>query len=560
MPNSPAKRLDYEALCTYDNLHRAYEGARKHKTLKPYVIEFEKELKKNLLQLQQELITQTYKPRPLETFILRDPKTRKISKSDFRDRVIHHAICNIIEPIFDKTFIHDSYANRLGKGTLKAIERFDEFKKKVSKNNNQTCYFLKADIRHYFDSVNHQILLGLIQRRIYDEKIIWLIKQILQNHKSDGEGKGMPLGNLTSQFFANVYLDELDQYVKHQLKAKYYLRYVDDFIILDTSIDELIEYKLAIDSFLKKRLDLTLHPDKSKIFRLEKGANFLGFRIFYNHKLVRKKNMQKFDRKFQVLKKDYAQKRVDREKVIEKFEGWLTYISHADTYKYRRHLTRQLNKSFPLPTSTEITNIKKHENHIKRTENSEFEYSPQKTLQLYSNGFTVKKIAEYRDIKESTVRNHFEKLIEHNKISVWKILSKEKIICIRQKIYSENDTLKEIKQRLNNNNVDNITYDEINCVLADIKSKNKKKNILFHSTWYQRDYCFRKCYGKPAQREACKTKLDELTKKNPTLTINRSEFLELFNNHINICTLPEKDKKKYVTWKEFKEKRYVLTK
>ena len=246
MPNSPAKRPDYEALCTYDNLHRAYEGARKHKTLKPYVIEFEKELKKNLLQLQQELITQTYKPRPLETFILRDPKTRKISKSDFRDRVIHHAICNIIEPIFDKTFIHDSYANRISKGTLKAIERFDTFKKKVSKNNNQTCYFLKADIRHYFDSVNHQILLGLIQRRIYDEKIIWLIKQILQNHKSDGEGRGMPLGNLTSQFFANVYLDELDQYVKHQLKAKYYLRYVDDFIILDTSIDELIEYKLAI--------------------------------------------------------------------------------------------------------------------------------------------------------------------------------------------------------------------------------------------------------------------------------------------------------------------------
>lgn len=227
---------NYEKLCAYNNLYQAYIGARKHKTLKPYVIEFEKNLVKNLQQLQQELITQTYKPKPLETFILRDPKTRKISKSDFRDRVTHHAICNIIESRFDKTFIYDSYANRIGKGTLKAIDRFDEFKKRVSKNNSQKCYFLKADIKHYFDTVNHKILIELIKRKIHDEKIIWLIKQILQNHHSRINGKGMPLGNLTSQFFANIYLDELDQYVKHQLKAKYYIRYVDDFIILEQSM------------------------------------------------------------------------------------------------------------------------------------------------------------------------------------------------------------------------------------------------------------------------------------------------------------------------------------
>ena len=144
MINSITK-VTYEELYSYDNLYLAYERARKHKTLKPYIIEFEKELKENLLQLQQELITQTYKPRPLETFILRDPKTRKISKSNFRDRVIHHAICNIIESTFDKTFIHDSYANRIGKGTLKAIERFDKFKKKVSKNQS-----IKTKLRSIF--------------------------------------------------------------------------------------------------------------------------------------------------------------------------------------------------------------------------------------------------------------------------------------------------------------------------------------------------------------------------------------------------------------------------
>jgi len=551
MPDLTNKSPDYKALCAYDNLYLAYERARKHKTLKPYIIEFEKELEQNLRQLQQELITKTYNPRPLETFILRDPKTRKISKSNFRDRVIHHAICNIIEPIFDKTFIHDSYANRIGKGTLKSIERFDAFKRKVSKNNHKKCYFLKADIKHYFDNVNHQILIALIKRKIHDEDIIWLIKQILQNYKLDIEGKGMPLGNLTSQFFANIYLNELDQYVKHQLKAKYYIRYVDDFIILENSINTLIEYRLAIESFLKKRLDLSLHPDKSKILQLDKGANFLGFRIFYNHKLIRKKNIKKFDRKFYLLKKDYEHNIVTREKAIEKFEGWLTYINHADTYKYRRHLARQLNQNFPIPPSAEITNIKKHENYIKRTENSEFEYSPQKTLYLYMKGFNIKKIAEHRIIKESTVWKHLEKLIEHNKTSVWKILSKDKIIAIQQKIYSENDTLKEIKQRLNNNQ---ITYDEISCVLADIKSKNKKKNILFHSAWYQRTYCFRKCYGKPTQRETCKSKLDEFTKKNPTLTLSKKEFLALFNNHIKICILQEKERNKYIAWKEFKEK------
>jgi retron-type reverse transcriptase len=550
MTKFTSKNATYEELCTYDNLYSAYEKARKHKTLKPYVIEFEKELRKNLLQLQQELITQTYKPRPLENFIIREPKTRKISKSDFRDRLIHHAICNIIEPIFDKTFIHDSYANRIGKGTLKAIERFDEFKRKASKNLSKKCYFLKADIKHYFDNVDHQILLGLIRRKIYDDKIIWLIEQILQNHKAETEGKGMPLGNLTSQFFANIYLDELDQYVKHQLKAKYYIRYVDDFIILGTSIDTLIEDKLAIDSFLKKRLDLKLHPDKSKIFKLEKGANFLGFRIFYHHKLVRKKNIKKFDRKFQILKMDYEQNIIGREKVIEKFEGWLTYISHANTYKYRRHLTRQLNQNFPILPLTEIANIKKHENHIKRTENSEFEYSPQKTLQLYTKGFGIKKLAEQRNIKESTVWKHLEKLIEYNKLSVWAILPKEKIVMIQQKIYSENDTLKEIKQRLNN---DRITFDEIGCVLADIKSKNKKKNILFHSTWYQRSYCSRKCFGNRKQREVCKSRFDEFTKKNPLLTISRKEFLELFNNHMNICILPEKEKRIYMSWQEFQK-------
>jgi len=190
----------YTQLCSYDNLLLAFKKARKGKTTKDYVVEFEQNLKGNLLQLRIELLLHSYKPKPLQTFILRDPKTRKISKSAFRDRVIHHALCNIIAPNFEKEFIHDSFANRLGKRTLKAIQRYEYFQRKVSRNYTIISFVLKADIRKYFDNVSHDLLLNIIKKKITDQKILWLIKTILSNHKTDKEGKGMPLGNLTSQF------------------------------------------------------------------------------------------------------------------------------------------------------------------------------------------------------------------------------------------------------------------------------------------------------------------------------------------------------------------------
>ena len=256
----------YLRIYNINNLILAYKKARKGKTKKPYVIEFEKDLIKNLLKLQEELINQTYSPIPLKTFILRDPKTRKISKSAFRDRIIHHAIVNIIEPIFDKRFIYDSCANRKHKGTLFAIKRFDKFKRKVSGNriskqnkfeDNNFVYgsCLKADIKHYFNEVSHEILIDIIQKKIKDNKVIWLIKQILNNHHI--KEKGMPLGNLTSQFFANVYLNELDYFVKHKLRIKYYIRYVDDFVILSSSKSQLEEWKIKIEEFLCLKLKTT---------------------------------------------------------------------------------------------------------------------------------------------------------------------------------------------------------------------------------------------------------------------------------------------------------------
>ena len=191
----------YEQICSMNNLANAWKEARKGKTKKLYVIEFEKDLRKNLLQLREELLNQTYKPKPLVTFILRDPKTRKISKSSFRDRIVHHAIVRVIEPIFEKRFIYDSCANRKGKGNLFALQRFYEFMKKVSENgdclNNKFHdtnfvfgYCLKADIKHYFQEVDQEILLNIVRRKITDERTIWLIKQILQNVSVNRGGGG----------------------------------------------------------------------------------------------------------------------------------------------------------------------------------------------------------------------------------------------------------------------------------------------------------------------------------------------------------------------------------
>jgi len=259
---------------------------------------------------------------------LTDPKTRKISKSAFRDRIVHHALVKVIEPIFDKSFIYDSCANRKVKGNLFAIKRFELFKRKVTNNLKSEAFCLKADIKHYFQEVNHEALINLIRRKINDKKIIWLIKQILYNCFNK---KGMPLGNLTSQFFANIYLHELDYFVKHKLKAKYYIRYVDDFVILHSSKEQLKIWKQEINEFLKKELRLELHPEKSCISSLSKGIDFIGFRNFYYFKLLRKRNIKSMLMKVE----KYKEGEISKEKLLESFQGWQAYAKWADAYKLR---------------------------------------------------------------------------------------------------------------------------------------------------------------------------------------------------------------------------------
>ncbi len=346
----------YTKLCSLENLELAFKKARKNKSFMPYVIKFEKNLEEELKRLHEELISLTYKPLKLKRFIVRDPKTRTIHSSVFRDRVVYHAIVNILEPIFDKTFIYDSYASRKNKGTHKAVQRFDKFKRKVSRNgklvknyfnkNNIIGYVLKSDIKHYFNPVDHEMLLKIIARKIKDESIVWLIKQILDNFNTSIKGKGMPLGNLTSQFFANVYLNELDQFIKHKLKAEYYIRYVDDFVILHENKEVLEAYKNKIIKYLMN-LRLELHPNKSNILSLKNGIIFLGYRIFYHYKLLKKSNLRKFTRSFNEKVAACIEDPFTTNALFSSLRGWFGYAIWADTYKLRKKIIIEVRNVLP---------------------------------------------------------------------------------------------------------------------------------------------------------------------------------------------------------------------
>ena len=199
-------------------------------------------------------------------------------------------------------------------------------------------YALKADVRHYFDTVDHKILLCIIERKIQDKNILWLIRTILENHKTDTVGKGMPIGNLTSQFFANVYLNELDHFVKHKLRAKYYIRYVDDFVILHRDRKTLEKWRIRINQFLKDTLKIDLHTDKTRIVNLENGVTLLGFRMFYHYRLLKKSNTRRILRRFERFRKLYRNGLISKEEIIKRFDGWSAYAEFADTYNLRNKI------------------------------------------------------------------------------------------------------------------------------------------------------------------------------------------------------------------------------
>lgn len=251
-----------------------------------------------LFELYTQLRTKTYIHDPYKSFYVCDPKRRHIHKATVKDRVVHQALFRVLYPIFDTHFIYDSYSSRLEKGTHKGVKRLYNACRKVSKNWKQATYILKCDIRKFFDTIDHAILRDLIKQKISDPDTLWLI-DILLNSFEKQKGKGLPLGNVTSQLFANIYLNELDQFIKHILKAKHYFRYCDDFVIVHINEEFLKSAKRSIELFLREELSLELHPNKVEIRKLRRGIDFLGYIIIPHAIILRTKTKKRIFRKLE---------------------------------------------------------------------------------------------------------------------------------------------------------------------------------------------------------------------------------------------------------------------
>lgn len=276
----------YNNIISLENLLLAWEEFLKGKRGKKDVVEFELRLMENLLSLHEDLKSKTYKHSAYEAFNISDPKPRNIHKAKVRDRLLRHAIHRILYPYFDKKFIYDSYSYRKNKGIHKAIGRFKKFSLKVSRNNTKTVWVLKCDIRKFFASINKNILIKILEKHILDTDTLWLLQEIIGSFKT-AKGKGLPLGNLTSQLLVNIHMNEFDQWMKYKMKVKYYIRYADDFVILSSNKEYLVNLTSEISEFLSKKLKLALHPNKVFIKTLTSGVDFLGWVHFPNYKILR---------------------------------------------------------------------------------------------------------------------------------------------------------------------------------------------------------------------------------------------------------------------------------
>jgi len=338
----------FEELTSFKNLLLAAGKSQKGKRMKPNTAKFTFFLEKELLRLQQELLSRTYRPGTYRSFFVYEPKPRLISAAPYRDRVVHHAFCNVIEPIFDKTFIFDSYACRIDKGTHIALDRAQRFLRAAK-------FGLQCDIQKYFPSINHDILLSIIARKIKDEKVLWLAKLIIdfspQFNEPQTTNHGIPIGNLTSQFFANLYLNELDYFVKFDLRERYYIRYMDDFLIFGNHRAHLNRRKADIVQFLETRLKLKLHPKKSVIFPVKAGVEFLGFRIFKDYRWLKKENIKRFLKRMKNLQKLLSQGLISINEVSNSLRCWIAHASYGNTYNLRKKILPKI--GFPMESLSE---------------------------------------------------------------------------------------------------------------------------------------------------------------------------------------------------------------
>lgn len=345
----------YEKIYDFENLYKAWEEARKGKRYRDDVLIFNRNYEEHLIDIQNQLIYETYEVGRYHTFYVYEPKKRLIMSLPFKDRIVQWAIYRQLFPIYEKTFIQDSYACRIGKGTHKAADRLQYWLRQTDRKP-QRYYYLKMDISKYFYRVDHEILIKILKRRIKDERLIRLLEKVVncettqfglpmgkepdevkvEDRLSD---KGMPIGNLTSQMFANIYLNEVDQYAKHKLGLHYYIRYMDDIIILHHDKKYLAEVKELIGIFLDENLRLNLN-NKTAIRPCSMGVDFVGFRTWATHRRLKKKTALKIKRnlKRQIRKVRAGEESKERlERSIASYRG---ILSHCNSYGMRKSLNR----------------------------------------------------------------------------------------------------------------------------------------------------------------------------------------------------------------------------
>ena len=351
---------------SFGNIYKCYLKCRRNKRNTVNALKFELNAEENILKLEKALKNKTYHPSRSILFFVKKPKLREIFAADFRDRVVHHALVSYLEPIFEKIFIYDSFSCRKDKGTHKGVKRLQSFIGKASQNGVVKTYYLQLDIKSYFTSINKEILFNLIKRRTNNKNVLWLTEKIIFNDCTKNyilrnklnlfdklacekslfgkENKvGVPIGNLTSQFFANVYLNELDQFVKHSLRCRYYVRYTDDFVLLDSSKEKLSGWIEEIGEFLESRLKLRFNPRRTKLQPVSNGVDFLGYIIRKDYILVRRRVINNMD-----IKLRYSKQRGLKGLNYEMLEGLRSslqsYLGHfrwANSYRLKERLSKR---------------------------------------------------------------------------------------------------------------------------------------------------------------------------------------------------------------------------
>jgi retron-type reverse transcriptase len=335
----------YDRVCSWENLLLAYRKASKGKRGKPTVSVFEHRLEENLLSLQNELKDKSYRPGPYISFTIHEPKRRLISAAPFRDRVVHHALCNIIESLFERAFISSSYANRVDKGTHRALDRCQQFARHYP-------YVLQCDIRQFFPSIDHEVLREIISGPISDPDVMWLVDRIMESGAgvlseeyemvwfpgddlfAVNRPRGLPIGNLTSQFWANCYLNPFDHFVKRDLACKGYLRYVDDFLLFADDKTTLWKWLEAVINRLAT-LRLTLHHG-SHPRPVTEGIPFLGFIIYPTCRRLKRRKVIHFRRQLMKLVQRYEAEEVPLSKLTASVQGWVNHARYGNTVGLRK--------------------------------------------------------------------------------------------------------------------------------------------------------------------------------------------------------------------------------